>query len=281
MSFFFRTLPAWLALCASAAMPAPAGAEEPIILQPHRIAYQVTLDPKRAGSAYSAAHGLMVLEFTGDGCAGYATAFRQVMELAGTDGGRKQLDFNINLSEAGDGRRFGFRAQSRTDGRLERDAEGDALLGPEGALSVAMRRPRNAKSDFDGNVEFPAALSIKMIRAALGGARTFRARLFDGSEGGEKVYDIVATIGPPLEGARNARVEPVMGGVTLEGMRRWPVSISYYDDQPGDRVPVYTMRNVTFANGVISDIVFEFADFSLAARATRYEALPRDETCRR
>jgi hypothetical protein len=262
-------------------MSAPAGAQEPVILQPHRIAYQVTLDPKRAGSAYSAAHGLMVLEFSGDGCAGYTTAFRQVMELAGSDGGRKQLDFNISLSEAGDGKRFGFRSQSRSDGRLERDAEGEAVLGPEGALSVAMRRPGHSKSDFDGNVEFPAALSVKMIRAALAGAKTFRARLFDGSEGGEKVYNTVVTIGPPLEGERNKRVEPVMTGVTLEGTRRWPVSIAYYDDQPGDRVPVYTMRNVTFANGVISDIVFEFADFSLAARATRYEALPRNESCRR
>jgi hypothetical protein len=45
-------------------------------------------------------------------------------------------------------------------------------------------------------------------------------------------------------------------------------------------MPVYTMKSVTFANGVVSDLLFEFPDFSLAAKAVRYEALP-DEACAR
>jgi hypothetical protein len=119
-----------------------------------------------------------------------------------------------------------------------------------------------------------------MIRAALGGQRSYRAKLFDGADGGQKVFDVVATIGSRIEGERNARLEPVLRHESLENQARWPVSMAYFEDGPGDRVPVYTMRSVTFANGVLGDIVFEFPEFALSAKAVRYEAL-KAENCTR
>ena len=63
-------------------------------------------------------------------------------------------------------------------------------------------------------------------------------------------------------------------------MPRTVVAGDTFHGGPGDRVPVYTMKSVTFANGVVSDLVFEFPEFSLAAKAVRYEPLP-EEACGR
>ena len=244
------------------------------VLQPHRIAYEITLDPKRSGSAFSSASGLMVLEFSGNACDGYITNFRQVTALTDSDGRARNLDFRVNLWEGGTGKDFRFTLKNSLNGQITRDADGEARKGKDGALAVTMKRPRGKKADFDGNLMFPSAMSIATLDAAMRGERSFRTKLFDGSEGGEKVFDVITSIGTALEGERNNRIEPVLSGAMSPDMRRWPVSIAYYDDVPGDRIPVYTMRSVTFANGVMGDIVFEFADFSLAARAVKYEMRP-------
>jgi hypothetical protein len=54
------------------------------------------------------------------------------------------------------------------------------------------------------------------------------------------------------------------------------MSMAYYNDEAGDRVPVYTLRAVVFANGVMGDMNFQFPDFSLVARAVKYEPLKAD-----
>lgn len=253
---------------------------EGVMLQPHRIAYEVTLDPKRSGNSFSSARGLMVLEFTGNACEGYVTNFRQVTELADADGNARNLDFKVNLWEDGAGKRFRFALHHKMNGKVTRDADGEARKADDGSLTIAMKRPRGKGGDFDGNAVFPSAMTRDLIEAAMRGDRTHIVRLFDGSEGGEKVYDANAAIGAPMSAERNARIEaPVAAGIDAN-IARWPVSVSYFEDGPGDRVPVYTMRSVTFANGVMSDIVFQFPEFSLAARAVRYEAL-KLEACKK
>ena len=59
---------------------------QPILLQPHRVAYEVSLGQRPGTQAFSGARGLMVLEFTGNACDGYATNFRQVVDLLDSDG---------------------------------------------------------------------------------------------------------------------------------------------------------------------------------------------------
>lgn len=282
-----RTVPALIALGAAAVsgiafLPAGGTAQTgaaAVELQPHRIAYEVSLGP-RSGSAFSNARGIIALEFTGNACDGFATNFRQATELSDSEGQVRNLDFKVNLWEAARGDRFRFTVLSKVNGTITRDADGEARRVRDGSLSVAMAKPRGKKGDFDGAVAFPSVMMRALVEAAQRGDRRYETRLFDGSEGGEKVFETVSTIGQQMDGDRNARLEPVMRGEVIDKIPRWPVAISYYDTTPGDRVPVYTLRSVTFANGVVSDMTFEFPEFSLVARAVRYEALP-NEACKR
>jgi len=253
-------------------------AREAVTLQPHRIAYEVSLGPKSGNSTFTAASGLIALEFTGNACKGYETNFRQATLLADADGGNRQLDFRVKLWEDGGGKSFRFSVLNQINGQTTRNAEGEARRVADGSVSVSMTRPRGGRGDFDGGISFPSAMMIDLVRAARAGQRQFDAKVFDGSEGGEKVYQTIGTIGEKLEGERNKRLEPVMRGGDLDSVPRWVTSIAYFDNTPGDRLPVYTLRSVTFANGVLSDLVFEFPEFSLVAKAVRYEPL-QGEAC--
>lgn len=254
----------------------PAGG---VRLQPHRIAYEVSLGP-RSGAMLTSANGVMALEFTGNRCDGFATNFRQATMLADSDGQQRNLDFRVNLWEEGAGKRFRFTVKNDVNGQVTRDADGEAQRTGDGSVSVAMKRPRGKKGDFDGNIVFPSAMMIELVEAALKGERRYEARLFDGSDGGEKIFETIASIGPRLEGERNRRIEAPLQVDSLKDVPRWPVSTAYFETSGGDRMPVYTMKSITFANGVVSDLIFEFPEFSLAAKAVRYEALP-DEGCPR
>lgn len=267
-------------LCASFA---PAFAQAPaatnaarVVLQPHRIVYEVQLGKKAGSQGLTGANGLMALEFSGNACDGYATNYRQVVDLLDSDGAARRMDFRVNLFEDADNRRFAFKMLNRMQGQILRDADGEARRRADGSLSVAMKKPAGRKSDFDGDVMFPSALSIAMIDAATKGQRSYKNRVFDGSEGGEKIFEVNAAIGQALEGDRNSRIEEVLRTPELTAMPRWPISMAYYNDEPGDRVPVYTLRSVVFANGVMGDLLFEFPEFSLTARAVKYEPMKAD-----
>ncbi len=262
---------------------APAFAQAPaatnaarVVLQPHRIVYEVQLGQKAGSQGITGASGLMALEFSGNACDGYATNYRQVVDLLDSDGAARRMDFRVNLFEDADNRRFTFKMLNRMQGQILRDADGEARRRADGSLSVAMKKPAGRKSDFDGDVMFPSALSIAMIDAAAKGQRSYKNRVFDGSEGGEKIFEVNAAIGQALEGDRNARIEEVLRTPELTTMPRWPISMAYYNDEPGDRVPVYTLRSVVFANGVMGDLLFEFPEFSLTARAVKYEPMKAD-----
>lgn len=280
--FARRLFLAALPLAFASALPAMAQqppAAQPV-LQPHRMAYELSLAPGRANTSMQSIRGLMVMEFSGSACDGYATNFRQVMELVGSDGDQRSMDFRVNLWEEGAGKSFRFTMRNVINGAVARDADGEATRRNDGSVAVVMKRPPGQKSDFDGNVVFPSAMTLALLDAARKGNRSFETRLFDGSENGEKAYDVVGVIGNPIEGDRNNRLEPVLRGNALDAVKRWPITLSYFEDGQGDRTPAYRMRTVTFDNGVLGDITFEFPEFNLAAKAVKYEPLPLD-SCKR
>ena len=269
-----------LGLLAVTVVALPALAASPVTLQPHRVAYELSLDPRRTGQVFASARGLIVLEFTGNACSNYTTKFRQATDLVDPEGKSKRLDLVVTHQEEGDGGRFRFSIRNEIDGQIARDAVGEARKAEDGSLGVRMSRPRGQKADLDGAALFPSDLSKRLIAAAQAGKTRFDAKSFDGSEGGQKVFDALATIGAPLGAGSEARTEPPLASAGLGKMPRWPVAIAYFEEGPGDKSPIYTFRSVTYANGVLGDLVFEFSDFSLRGKVVRYEELPA-EACSR
>jgi EipB-like len=277
-SMFAAFRPVLLALVIGNSLSQIAQGQPVLMLQPHKIAYEIALDKAQSSSNFVSARGLMAFEFTGNACDGYATNFRQVTELSDSDGNARQLDFKVNSWEDGAANQFRFTLKNLINGQVSRDVDGEARKAADGSLAIAIKRPAHKKLDFDGDAVFPTRHLAQLILAAKGGERRFARKIFDGSEGGEKVFETLSSIGQPMQEAQNGRVEPALRNPAMDQLARWPVSTTYFEEGPGDRVPVYTMRLVVFENGVISDLAFEFPDFTLKARAVRVEML-KSEPC--
>jgi EipB-like len=101
-------------------------------------------------------------------------------------------------------------------------------------------------------------------------------RLYDGSDGGEKIYDTTALIGSRV--APDGRpVEEASENAGLKGMARWPVSISYFEQGNGERTPVYVLSFDLFENGVSGSLKLDFGDFALKGELKRLEILKETE----
>ena len=59
---------------------------------------------------------------------------------------------------------------------------------------------------------------------------------------------------------------PPAGNKVLAGMRRWPVTVSYFDrSKPGgEQTPVYAISFDLYENGVSRTLVLDYNDFSIS-----------------
>jgi hypothetical protein len=115
------------------------------------------------------------------------------------------------------------------------------------------------------NVFFPIQHSIALLDAAARGETVFQADLYDGSEKGEKVYATTAYIGRSRPAGFNKQLARAKNADPLDGLKSWPVSISYFDpgSQKADTVPSYELAFLYFENGVSRRLYIDYGDFAI------------------
>ncbi len=272
--------------CAVMGAVAPLKAGE-LTLLPHKVRYALTLTASEAGGP-SSARGSADLEILGNPCDGYATNFSQNMELLDSDGNARRLEFRSTQWEDGGGNVMRFTNHTRINGVVMRDIEGVAKRTADGGVSVVFSRPAGKKADLPGQAIFPNQMTLQLIEAAKRGERFFSTQLFDGSENGDRIQTVIATISPEMGNEAAQKLEkPLREGLQAQtGMRHWPITVNYYEADPetktaggGDQIPTYAFRSVTFENGVMGDLRFRLPDFSLKGQTTQFKAL-QGEGCK-
>jgi len=275
MNRFFSSIAVPAALLV---LPAAAFAQTAAPLAPHRAAYELTLLTSR-GKSVAAANGRIGLEFTGNACDGYSTSFRQAMQISDGEGKTLNSDMRLSTFEGGDGKLLRFNGEKRTNGGSAQLTSGQAERAEDGGLSVDIRQPKQTKVDVDGVAIFPTDHMLRLIKAAQAGERIVEVRLYDGSDGGEKIFDTTALIGSKVAPDRRP-VEEASAKAGLADMARWPVSISYFEPGNGERSPVYVLSFDLFENGVSGALKLDFGDFSLKGELKRLEIL-QETACAR
>ena len=263
-----------LALAAQSAPSAGAEAE----LAPHRAVYDVTLASTSVGAGITELTGRMVYELTGSNCAGYTQKMRLVTRTANSEGNQSLSDMRSSYFEDLARRRFTFSTENFQDERLSESSAGSARVPSDGdgqmRIEITMPRRKHMAVPADG-VLFPVAHSIELLEAARAGKRTFRADIFDGSEKGEKVFDTTAAIGRGLPVGANGALADAEGAAVLDGLRAWPVSLSYFEKANGrdDAAPTYELAFLFFDNGVSRRLVIDYGAFAIKGRLTSLEML--------
>jgi hypothetical protein len=246
-----------------------------VSLVAHRAAYNISLADGGGAQAPISASGLIAYEFRGSRCDGYASNFRQVTVLQKSEGEPISADTNAVTFEDGRGRALQFQIDSSGSDSPAQPVEGKAARSDLGEVSVDLAKPAPQKLDLGKDILFPTQHIAKIIESANAGASTLEAQVFDGSDTGSKVYETLTVIGKagagPTEDAATAE--------TLKGVKRWPVTISYFDAGKKDSPAEYILSFDLYENGVSGSLKLDYGAFALAAHLVQIELLPAAQPC--
>ncbi len=116
------------------------------------------------------------------------------------------------------------------------------------------------------------------MTAALANEKIVEAKVYDGSEDGEAILDTTTVIGNVTTGAVSEKAAQIEG---LSKLRRWPVSISYFEFGEKDAGPMYVMSFDLYENGISRALKLDYGDFALAGEMTELALLPTPAACER
>ena len=253
---------------------APAAAELAAPLAPHRAAYEITLGttddsgPSK-GQTPVAASGLLAYEFRGSVCEGYASNFRQLTRVERQEGEPVASDVQSITFEDGAGKAMRFDIEGRNSSSEDPPVSGSAARRPDGGATVTLEKPSKEKIELGADVLFPTQHIENVIAAAKAGVTTLHARVYDGSDTGKKIYVTLAVIGK--EASRPSEDAAVSD--KLANVRRWPVSISYFDEALKDQPPEYVLSFDLYENGVSGSLKLDYGTFVLNAKLSKIEWL--------
>ena len=256
--------------------PVPAAAAptaSTVVLTPHRAIYDLRLLRTRGRGDIESVRGRIVYDFSGSACAGYALNFRQVSELARTEGNKSVLsDLRSTTWEEAGAKRFRFSSQNYINETNVEQVEGHAER--DGShVEVRLAKPKGKSFDLDRAMVFPTEQIRLVIEAARAGKTILPLPVYDGSDNGEKVFTTMTVIGreiPPDVKVNDAAA----GQPALVGLKRWPVTISYFDHNAtklGEQTPVYTISFELYENGISRALQLYYDDFVLSGTMSRLD----------
>lgn len=241
-------------------------------LVPHRAVYDLELKDAAEKAGIKAMYGRMVYEFTGSECEGYTVNFRFVTETE--VGEEKRIsDQRSTTFEDIKGGRFEFESQSYTDDRLDKEVQGLAEDHAD-KVSVDLTAPSEKQVDLQPS-RFPTEHMLEVIRTARSGKHFFEARIFDGSDNGDKTVFTTTVVGSPTA------VQPgdpdAKSAGRLKDDKTWPVTIAYFNDEKADGLPTYRMSFKLYDNGVSRDLTMDYGDFALSGHLVKLDFLPESK----
>ncbi|EPE98531.1 cell envelope integrity EipB family protein [Rhizobium grahamii] len=235
----------------------------------HRAVYDLELKDASERSGISGMSGRMVYEFDGNYCTGFTTNFRFVTQIDTGDAVRvsdQQTKTFENLKD----RRFTFDTKSFTDDQLDKEVNGAAQDLAEG-VKVALTQPASKELQL-GASRFPTEHMLDVIENAKAGKRLFEARVFDGSDDGDKALVTTTVVGKQVAPATDEADAGNAGAFSKAAF--WPVTISYFNENTKtDTLPVYRMSFKLYENGITRDLTMDYGDFVLTGRLAKLELL--------
>ncbi len=249
-------------------VPGLAWATEPgdVVLAPHRAVYELKLDSSRNGkSSMQSVRGRILYDFSGSACEGYALQFRQASELDTGEGKEAASDLRATTWEDSAAKTFRFNSQNSLNDKQIEAVDGNAQRGQD-AVTVSLAKPEQKSLQLGGDVVFPTEHMRRVIAAARDGKRLLQLPVFDGSENGQKIYDTLTVIGQPIAPDQRPHPDAAAGQATLAAMRRWPVTISYFDKSKGEgeQTPVYAIGFELYENGISRALRLDYNDFVIS-----------------
>ena len=233
---------------------------------PHRAVYEISLVKAGAGSGVTDMSGRMVYELGGSSCEGYTQNMRFVTRMTNQEGADTLNDLRTSSWEELAQHRLRFSSTQYQNDAVTEASQGDAGHA-RGATSVSAElvKPGKKHVALPADIYFPMQHAAALIQSAKQGRTFLTAKLYDGSEKGDKYYMTTAVIGKKFAPGAVKNTASFKDGGRLASLASWPVSISYFDvgQDKQDSAPAYELSFRYYENGVTTDLKIDYGEFAL------------------
>ncbi len=264
-------------LASASVLAAASVAQAQTVLAPHRAVYELSIDPGKSSSKIDRAQGRIAFEITGNACTGYSITLRQVTRLDSGEGRETMSDLRSITWEGGDARNFRFKTQNFVNQDLKDDVDGNVERAADGGFQVRLTKPKSNPFPLKGPILLPTEHLKKLIEAGNAGQTILEAKVYDGSPDGKKVYDTLSVIGA---GTNAAPEEDPAKKPELTSIKRYPVTVSYFEQGVGERTPAYVLGFDLYENGVSRALKLDYGGFALKGELKSVEFL-KTAPCKR
>jgi hypothetical protein len=254
------------------ASPWRGAAAQEAVLTPHRAAYVLTLGAAKSG-AVAAIDGAMTVDWQ-ESCEGWTMTQRMRFRIFDADGDTVENDISFSSFESRAGDAYRFTMRTLNDGEPIEELRGRATLaGRDKGGRAVFTDPAEEVIELPPGTLFPTRHTLLLIDAAQAGRRSWARPVFDGAAV-DGAMEVNAAIGTPLDPASAERGPGI--APDLLATRSWRVRLAFFrmDDQGGGE-PEYETEMRLYDNGVGSEFVFDYPEFSIRARLERLEAFAR------
>jgi len=244
-------------------------------LTAYRAVYELSLSDAGLAAGGAGGRGRLSFNLSGSPCQGYQEIRHQVTELR-TGGGAPQLmELRSATFETADGNGFDFDFESKSGAAAPKSVKGKAKKTGGSGLAVTLG---SAKSrDVDGDALFPAEYLKRTLAAAHNDEKMFRAKVFDGSGQGTPVLDASTVIGKPSTAPATEKALRIQ---QLEGLRHWPVTVSYFQPDAPDSTPLYVKSYELYENGVVHVLKIDYGHLVVAGEMKELVLAPPAKACK-
>ena len=242
------------------------------LLSPHKALYDIKLVATRSGSQIINISGQMFYEWK-PSCDAWITDHRFSLSYEYADSPGMQITSDFSTFETFDGESFNFSARRKRNSNLYQELRGQATIADKGGEAI-FTMPDDLNFELSKGAMFPMAHTIEMVRKARDNKKFFQAVVFDGSDD-EGPVEINTFIGKPANAMKV--IEPSDDlDMTLLNTPAWNVRMAVFPTLQDEALSDYEMSMIFHENGIISDMLIEYDDFSVTQKLVALEKLEAD-----
>lgn len=236
-------------------------------LVPHKAAYDIKMVSRHSGAQVLNISGKMTFSWH-PSCDAWITDqhFNLLYEYA--DGPPIRVESDFSTFESFDGKLFNFSSRRRRDGELYEELRGSATASAKSRGQVVYSLPPDVSFDLAPGSMFPMSHTLALMRNAREGKKFFTATVFDGSDS-EGPVEISTFAGNPVNSPVQIESETIDKALISSPARK--VRMAFFPLETEEAAADYEMSFVFHDNGVISDMLVEYGDFSVTQKLTSIE----------
>lgn len=239
-------------------------------LAPHKALYAIALESTRSGSQIVNIDGQMMYEWY-PSCEAWISNHRFNLSYEYADSPALRVTSDFSTFEPFDGAHLNFTSQRKRDGELFEELRGHAVTSPDRLGEAVFTLPKDLEFDLPEGTLFPIGHTLSVLDKIRQGKKFYKAVIFDGSDE-EGPVEVNVFIGQDVNVM--AQIKPSADiDAALLNTPAHKVQLAFFPLQDPSPTPDYEMTVIFHENGVISDMVIAYDDFSISQKLVALDVL--------